>query len=197
MVASVDPVDVIPEKDSSKKYGLQNFDVSNYKKSDVFSSIFLKLMFKDWWSKVEKMNEAVLASKAKMRQFSDAEFLIGLAILIGAAEFAQRGCDLFSVKDSGLEEDVWASLCAEPHFEQFMSFYRWKEFRRFFPANFVDITRKDSDPWFEFSAMIDEFNEIRRSELNGSQWISLDETMSAWRPRKRALGGLPNISFIA
>jgi hypothetical protein len=30
------------------------------------------------------MNEAVLASKAKTRQFSDAEFLIGLAILIGA-----------------------------------------------------------------------------------------------------------------
>ena len=61
------------------------------------------------------MNEAVLASKAKMGQFSDAEFLIGLAILIGAAEFAQRGCDLFSLKDSGLEEEhglpcVWSLI---------------------------------------------------------------------------------------
>jgi hypothetical protein len=78
-----------------------------------------------------------------------------------------------------------------------MSFYRWKEFRRFFPAIFVNETRKDSDPWYDFSGIIDEFNDIRRSELIGSQWLSLDETMSAWRPRKTALGGLPNISFIA
>ena len=197
VVASVDPVDLIPEKDSSVNYGLQSFDVGHYKKSEVFSSIFLKLIFKDWKSTVVKMNKAVLASKAKTRQFSNSEFLSGLAILIGAAEFAQRGCDLFSVKDSGHEEEVWASLCAEPHFEKIMSFYRWKEFRRFFPAIFVDETRKENDPWYEFSAAIDEFNEIRQSELTCSQWVSLDETMSAWRPRKTALGGLPNISFIA
>jgi hypothetical protein len=73
----------------------------------------------------------VLASKAKMRQFTDAEFLIGFAILIGAAEFAQRGCDLFAVKVNGQEEEIWASLCAEPHFEKFMSFYRWKNFDAF------------------------------------------------------------------
>ncbi len=78
-----------------------------------------------------------------------------------------------------------------------MSFYRWKEFRRFFPAIFVHETRKDSDPWYEFSGIIDEFNDIRRSKLIGSQWLSFDETMSARRPRKTALGGLPNISFIA
>ncbi len=70
--------------------------------------------------------------------------MIGLAILIGAAEFAQRGCDLFSVKDSRHEEEVWAFLCAEPHFEKIMSFNRWKEFCRFFPAIFVDETRKES-----------------------------------------------------
>jgi hypothetical protein len=65
--------------------------------------------------------------------FSQKEFLVGLAVLIGAAEFAQRGCDLFSVKDQltedGEEEnEAWKSLCAEPHFERFMSFGRWKEF---------------------------------------------------------------------
>jgi hypothetical protein len=43
---------------------------------------------------------------------------------------------------------------------------------------------------------VEEFNQIRSSKLIGSQWISVDKTMSAWRPRKTALGGLPNISFI-
>jgi hypothetical protein len=81
--------------------------------------------------------------------------------------------------------------------EDEMSFYRWKELRRFFPAIFVDHERKESDPWYEFSGIIDEFNDIRKSELTCSRWISLDKSMSAWRPRKTALGGLPNISFIA
>ncbi len=197
VVASVDPVDVIPESDASVRYGLKGFAVGKHKKSSIFSDMFLRLLFKDWRSKVEKINAAVLASKAKTWQFTESEFLIGLAILVGAAEFALRGCDLFSVKDTGMDEEVWASLCVEPHFKKFMSFYRWKEFRRFFPAIFVDETRKDSDPWYEFSGIIDEFNDIRLSELIGSQWLSLDETMSAWRPRKTALGGLPNISSIA
>jgi hypothetical protein len=74
---------------------------------------------------VKKMNEAMLASKAKTQQFSEAEFLTGLAILIGAAGFAQRGCDLFSQNNNNdEEEEMWASLCAEPHFEKFMSCYR-------------------------------------------------------------------------
>jgi hypothetical protein len=45
--------------------------------------------------------------------------------------------------------------------------------------------------------MIDEFNEIHQSEFIGSRWISLDETMSAQRPKKKAFGHLPNISFLA
>ena len=47
-----------------------------------------------------------------------------------------------------------------------------------------------------FSSAIDEFNELRKNLLFDSRWISADETMCTWRPRKTALGGLPNISFI-
>jgi hypothetical protein len=124
------------------------------------------------------------------------EFLTGLGILIGAAEFAQRWCDLFSTKDSADEDELWPTLCGEPHFEKYMSFYRWKEFKRFLPFIYKDESRKDTDPWWEFVLAVEEFNQIRSSKLIGSQWISVDETMSAYRPRKTALGGLPNISFI-
>ncbi len=92
---------------------------------------------------------------------------------------------MFSVKDSGQEEEVWASLCAEPHFKKILSFYRWKEFCHFFPAIFADDTRKESDPWYEFSAAIDEFNEICQLGAICSQWISLDETMSACRGHEK------------
>ncbi len=135
VIASHDPPVIIPESDSMVKYGLKDFKLGQYKKSKILTSIFLKLSFKDWKSKVAKMNEAVEASKAKTRQFSPAEFLVDLGILVGAAEFAQRGCDLFAMKDrasEGEQFEVWASLYPEPHFEKYMSFYRWKEFRRFF-----------------------------------------------------------------
>jgi hypothetical protein len=53
---------------------------------------------------VEKMNAAVAASKVKCSPFTEKEFLTGLAILIGAAQFVIRGSDLFSVKDQFMEE---------------------------------------------------------------------------------------------
>jgi hypothetical protein len=131
-----------------------------------------------------------------MRLFSEMEFLTGLGILIGAAEFSQRGCDLFSTKDSADEDELWPTLCGEPHFEKYMSFYRWKEFKHFLPFIYQDESRKDADPWWEFVLAVEEFNQIRSSKLIGSQWISVDDTMSAYRPRKTALGGLLNILFI-
>jgi hypothetical protein len=115
------------------------------KKSEIISGIFLQLLFKDWRMKVDKLNEAVLASKCKCRLFTPKEFLVGIGIIIGAAEFAKRGSDLFAVKDqAGEEEDdeVWASLCHELHFEQYMAFSRWKDFRRFFPEVFADAEKK-------------------------------------------------------
>lgn len=157
-------------------------------------------MFRDWREKLEKLNKAVLASKSKCRLFTSKEFLTGLAIIIGAAEFARRGCDLFSVKDQLVDDDddddndAWPSLCQDPHFEQYMPFSRY--LRRFFPEIFVDEGKKETDPWYRFSSAIDEFNSLCQSEVLCSKWISIDETMSAWKPRKTALGGLPNISFI-
>jgi len=200
VIASHDPPDVIPEKEHNE-YGLKGFKLKSFKRSEVISSVFLMLLFKDWRKKVEKMNAGVSASKTKCRPFTEKEFLTGLGILIGAAEFAKKGSDLFSVKDQFVEEgddddDKWASLCPEPHFEKFMSFGRWKDFRRFFPEIFADETRKETDVWYQFSAAIDEFNEIRSNLICGSRWISVDETMCAWKPRKTATGGLPNISFI-
>jgi hypothetical protein len=79
IIASHDPSDVIPEKE---QYGLKGFKVENFKRSEVLCSVFLMLLFKDWRKKVEKLNVAVAASKAKCRPFTEKEFLTGLAILI-------------------------------------------------------------------------------------------------------------------
>jgi hypothetical protein len=201
VIESIEPEEekAIPEVLDNFQYGLKDFSCSGFKKSEVVQCIFLRLLFKDWRQKVERLNEAVVSAKAKCKLFTEREFLMGLAISIGAAEFAKRGSNLFSVKDQAAEDDdddLWASLCHEPHFEQLMPFSRWKDIRRFFPKIFSDSGKKDTDPWYEFSSAIVEFNERRQQELCCSLWVSIDETMSAWKPRKTALSGLPNICFI-
>jgi hypothetical protein len=112
VISSHDPEDVIPEKEDGTKYGMKGFHPSHYKKSEIFCILFLKLLFKDWTKKVKKMNAVISASSAKCRPFMEKELLTGLGIMIGAAEFAKRGTDLFSVKDQAAldgedEEENW------------------------------------------------------------------------------------------
>jgi hypothetical protein len=45
------------------------------------------------------MNNAVSAEKCKCRKFTAEEFLVGLGLLIGAAEFSPKGINLFGGKD--------------------------------------------------------------------------------------------------
>ncbi len=79
---------MIPEKEV-KEYGLKGFNCNKFKKSEILCLTFLRLLFKNWKQKVEMMNAAIEAAKVKCRPFSERGFLIGLAILIGAAEFAK------------------------------------------------------------------------------------------------------------
>jgi hypothetical protein len=193
---------VLAERSPTRLYGLKNFNTELYKKSEILAKIFLDLAFLDWKSKVLKMNEAITKEKQnglKVREFTNSEFLIALGITIGAAEFAQSGTDLFSSlhENSRDEPDRWPTLCSDAHFEKHMAFSRYKEFRRFFPSIWIDESKKATDDWFQFSSAVDEFNRIRRERVVGSFWLSIDESMSAWKPRTSPTGGLPNISFIA
>jgi hypothetical protein len=67
------------------------------------------------------LNEAIQCSKAKVKQFSASEFLIGLGLFIGCAEFAQNGKDLFVSQDqkkyAEVEIETWSSLIPHPSFD--------------------------------------------------------------------------------
>jgi hypothetical protein len=56
-------------------------------------------------------------------------------VQIAAAEFSQTGKDLFSKGDQkgDYETENWTLLVQHPRFEQYISYSRFKEFRRFFP----------------------------------------------------------------
>jgi hypothetical protein len=76
-----------------------------------------------------------------------------------------------------------------------MAFSCFENFIRLLPSIYVDQSRKENYVWWEFSGTVDEFNVIRHPKVICSNWSSADKTMSAWRPRTAALGGLPNIVY--
>jgi len=68
------------------------------KKSQVLVEIFFKVALLYWKEKVNKLNAAIAAEKWKCKKFSEEEVLVGLGLIIGAAEFSQKGVNLFGSK---------------------------------------------------------------------------------------------------
>jgi hypothetical protein len=104
VIPSYEPSDnsLLRDVKSKEDFGIRDFSSNNYKRSEVIADIFLKLMFVDWKSKVEKLNQAVENERCKCKKFTAEEFLTGLALIIGSSEFSQKGVDLFG---SSREED--------------------------------------------------------------------------------------------
>ncbi len=88
---------MIPEKEHGIKNGIKACQPCDHKRSKIFCLLFFKLLFKNWKEKVKKMNAMICSSPVKCQSFTEKEFLTGLGIMTGAAEFAKRCSDLFFV----------------------------------------------------------------------------------------------------
>ncbi len=120
VISSHEPSEsTVEEFNVNATYGLKDFNMSKFRRSEVLAHLFFTLAFMDWKRRVEKMNMAIEKAKAKCKKCSSKEFLTGLGLIIGAAEFLQKGNDLFNVKDEKCnDDDIWQSICPSPHFEQ-------------------------------------------------------------------------------
>ena len=77
-------------------------------------------------------------------------------------------------------DDHWlVSLVPSAHFEKFMKMYRFKQFRKKNPTMYEDESLKESDEWWKFQPVVDEFNWIRTNGVLSAFWMIVDETMSA------------------
>jgi hypothetical protein len=91
---------------------------------------------------------------------------------------------LLSVKDQQEGDDdedneVWKSLCAEPHFESFMPFERLKELRRFFHKNLRTMIRRTQIHGSNSHQL------LMSSMISGKMKLMAhfgEESMCAWRP---------------
>jgi hypothetical protein len=82
-----------------------------------------------------------------------------------------------------------------------MSLTCFKEIRKFFPEAFSDASRSDPaednyDLWHPIIALVEDLNINRHQTVCSSNFKTMDESVSGWKPQKNKLGGLPNVSFI-
>jgi hypothetical protein len=73
--------------DQKKQYGLKYYDVRQYKKSEVLAHMFLWLSNINWKEKVDIISKDIITSRKNIKKFTCEEFLVGLGLLVGAAEF--------------------------------------------------------------------------------------------------------------
>ena len=95
-----------------------------------------------------------------------------------------------------MDEEGFITIEPCANFGRWMPEYRFKEFRYFLPEQFVDYSRRSTDPWWRFIGGVEQFNMNRLNLVVASNHLTMDELMSAWRPRTTRTGGLPNITHI-
>ncbi len=105
-------------------------------------------------------------------------------------------------KESDTQKGAVFRVSPALNLSNFMAMRRFDDIKSYFPHAFADFEKSDSnlpnhDPWFMFSMFINAFNKNRAKTVAASVIKLLDESMSAWHPRKDKTGGLPNISFIS
>jgi hypothetical protein len=78
-----------------------------------------------------------------------------------------------------------------------MAFHRLKIIRSLIQYHTVslEIQKIGLDPWAWFRNSVDDFNRNMRDVLHEGVYQTMDESMSAYKPRKDKLG-LPNITYI-
>ena len=187
------------ERDSDD-LGLTGNDLLAAVDRSTIAKMFLALTFSDWKEKLDCLNFSVEEKNAKnpksqrVRPFTESEFLVCLGLLIGAPEYGMKGTSLW--QNGKGDDSAWLSIMPHPNFDRFIPEYRFRHFREFFPIIFQDPDVKDTDPWWQFSGAVKEFNNNRSHLLKGAKVKAIDESMCAYRPRTTATGGLPNISFV-
>ena len=175
-----------------------------------FLDLFLTLWPGDWQEQLKQLNLLMQKEYSNKRKngkgpkkinpVTPNEFLMFIGILIAAGPAGQGGKNLYQF-DEDVSRIGLYSVLPFVNFDKFISYHRFNDIRAKFHYAFYDLTKNDPslptyDPWYPISKLVAEFNSNRFETVAASKIKVLDESMSAWRPRKDKTGGLPNISFI-
>ena len=85
---------------------------------------------------------------ARVRHFSEREFFIGIGIMIAAAGFNCRGCELWTTRNQISEcfsdPKTWMTINESPNFGKYMGENWFKEYRKLVAKNWEKRKRKQT-----------------------------------------------------
>ena len=153
--------------------------------------LFFDLYPGDMQADLRQMNRyAVEVEKIKhFKEVSQKEFLVFYGLIIGAAQFSQKGRRLW-------KHGQRRGIAGTPNFDDYMSHWRFKQIKSLVVWAAADLEKKEEDPWFVIRKIVNNFNQVRKDKIDTGLIKLLDESMSSLRPRQTPTGGLPYLSFI-
>ena len=159
---------------------------------------FMELYPVNWKQSLKRLNKAIsddplTSTRKSSYELSEREYFIFIGILLLAGVQATGGCEsLYTGKGTqGIVPKVKAA--------EYMSFTRFKLIKQYWIKQFeldIDDEQKEKNKWWRMGYLIHGFNENRNRTVAASRVLTLDESMSAFRPQTSKTGNLPNISFI-
>lgn len=140
-------------------------------------------------SRIERDNGS--RQRNKVGLLSLREMIQFLAVLLIASLEGKKGSDLWQGSEAE-GEGYRSQIDVSRH----MTNYRHRQIRKYFPYLFANEDKKQTDPWWQVSQGIEDFNLTCKKAVKPGLKMVLDESMSAFRPRTTATGNLPNLSYI-
>ena len=148
---------------------------------------------------------AALLLKPKLRTHLEVitvgEFLVWLGLFLAAASEQESGRMLWN-KVSSRPESHFSSR-EGANFGRFMTNHRFDDIKKVALLGTSDLSESALDPWCHIRRMVTAFNENRKRTLVEPDFVVVDESMSAFRPRRSTAGncechprGLPHLSYI-
>ena len=131
------------------------------------------------------------------------EFLTWLGLFFAATLKQESGRDLWFNKRSKRVVSHF-STPEGPNFDRFMGRHRFEDIKLMVLEAFNDHSVSGhTDPWCFIRPLITAFNDNRKRSVVDTDFVVVDESMSAFRPRTTKSGacdchkgGLPHLSFV-
>ena len=182
------------EKIGIRGYEFDTTDEDKFPLSNVFLLLWPGIPKKQ----LKNMNRAIESHNysrsypVKINLVSEAEWWTYIGIMVVAGACRKGGAPLWATTsdtDSILPAPaIGISTC--------MSLTRFGQIRKFYVAGLAAYPPATDDPWYPIQHHMDEFNANRIKTVAASRYKTMDESMSAFRPRKTKNGNLPHLSFI-
>ena len=193
-----------------RRVGVQGFDFSKLdagttgdRKRLNLLRLLIHLWPGDWRLQLQRINQKIKEYNEQLKKkrnrngnrvhlvktMSEREFWYFWGLILAARVHGRKG-ELWDRKDpEGIRQRV--------DYSHILKEYRFDELKKFVPFMWARPELQDSDPWWQYSLAVKEFNENRSKKLLTSRKLVPDELMSALRPRTTKTGNLPNLSHIS